>query len=213
MNGTHEFKAKRLKSSLNIKDFVSTLPKVPTLQSSLNLTIFPNKTQDHASTPVPDFILAIAKERAEKEKSKNAKRTKKQQVYYQEIDSSTSEEYDSDELCEIDQDEYQRHAPKNNQSEQQDLLIPLDDFFKTRLKPHQLEGVKFMWKQLYEERHGCLLSHSMGLGKTLQTIALLTTLYQKKYYSTDHSFPKVRKITCCVMLVRLRNMKPREIKY
>lgn len=39
-----------------------------------------------------------------------------------------------------------------------------------RLKPHQVEGIRFMWQQLVQtgENRGALLAHTMGLGKTLQ---------------------------------------------
>ncbi|KAI4727667.1 hypothetical protein E4T49_04539 [Aureobasidium sp. EXF-10728] len=49
-----------------------------------------------------------------------------------------------------------------------------------RLKPHQIEGVKFMWRELTapedEDGQGCLLAHTMGLGKTAQSLALLTAI-------------------------------------
>ena len=62
------------------------------------------------------------------------------------------------------------------------------------LKPHQWEGLEFVWDAIIsrparrdaeeddaEEEdgggvHGCILGHSMGLGKTLQSIALMHTL-------------------------------------
>ena len=52
------------------------------------------------------------------------------------------------------------------------------------LKPHQWEGVRFMWENLVDvffdfeggQQPGCVLAHSMGLGKTLQVLALLHTL-------------------------------------
>ena|SRR5438552_13332717 len=41
-----------------------------------------------------------------------------------------------------------------------------------RIKPHQVEGIKFMWRQVVygdeRSRQGCLLAHTMGLGKTMQ---------------------------------------------
>jgi hypothetical protein len=38
------------------------------------------------------------------------------------------------------------------------------------VKPHQLSGIQFMWRELIqnEKRDGCLLAHTMGLGKTMQ---------------------------------------------
>ncbi|KAG2500773.1 hypothetical protein HYH03_001535 [Edaphochlamys debaryana] len=52
-----------------------------------------------------------------------------------------------------------------------------------RLKGHQLEGLRFMWEclvdvhqkggDLADSAGGCILAHSMGLGKTLSTIALI----------------------------------------
>lgn len=38
------------------------------------------------------------------------------------------------------------------------------------VKPHQLAGIQFMWRELIqnEKRDGCLLAHTMGLGKTMQ---------------------------------------------
>lgn len=39
-----------------------------------------------------------------------------------------------------------------------------------RVKPHQLAGIQFMWREIIqnEKRDGCLLAHTMGLGKTMQ---------------------------------------------
>lgn len=38
------------------------------------------------------------------------------------------------------------------------------------VKPHQLAGIQFMWRELIQndKRDGCLLAHTMGLGKTMQ---------------------------------------------
>ncbi|RAL10023.1 putative SNF2 family helicase/ATPase [Aspergillus homomorphus CBS 101889] len=45
-------------------------------------------------------------------------------------------------------------------------------------KPHQLQGIQFMWRELIadETHQGCLLAHTMGLGKTMQVISLLVTI-------------------------------------
>ena len=45
-----------------------------------------------------------------------------------------------------------------------------------KMKSYQLEGAQFLWRELTsdpDEAQGCLLAHTMGLGKTMQSIALL----------------------------------------
>jgi SNF2 family DNA or RNA helicase len=39
----------------------------------------------------------------------------------------------------------------------------------------QVEGVKFMWGRIAGPKgeHGCILAHSMGLGKTLSVVTLI----------------------------------------
>lgn len=57
-------------------------------------------------------------------------------------------------------------------------VIYLDPHIGQRVKPHQLQGIQFMWRELIadEKPQGCLLAHTMGLGKTMQVISLLNTL-------------------------------------
>jgi transcriptional regulator ATRX len=63
--------------------------------------------------------------------------------------------------------------------------LRVDPKISRHLKPHQIEGIKFMWYNCYENLSmvkrghsgsGCILAHCMGLGKTLQVIALVHTL-------------------------------------
>ncbi|RAH64440.1 putative SNF2 family helicase/ATPase [Aspergillus aculeatinus CBS 121060] len=56
--------------------------------------------------------------------------------------------------------------------------IHLHQAIARRVKPHQLKGIQFMWRELIvdETHQGCLLAHTMGLGKTMQVISLLVTI-------------------------------------
>mgnify|MGYP001572117428 FL=1 len=51
------------------------------------------------------------------------------------------------------------------------------------LKYHQLEGIRFLWQRLNDDRlaslpsRGCILAHSMGLGKTGQVVCFLQLLF------------------------------------
>ncbi|QSZ30509.1 hypothetical protein DSL72_000063 [Monilinia vaccinii-corymbosi] len=51
--------------------------------------------------------------------------------------------------------------------------IYVDEEIGKRIKPHQLDGVRFIWNQITADgkaTQGCLLAHTMGLGKTMQTL-------------------------------------------
>ncbi|XP_068631359.1 transcriptional regulator ATRX homolog isoform X2 [Battus philenor] len=62
--------------------------------------------------------------------------------------------------------------------------IEVDRGLVKKLKPHQANGIKFMWDACFEsvkrikkdKGSGCILAHCMGLGKTLQVVSLTHTL-------------------------------------
>ncbi|CAG8900033.1 unnamed protein product [Penicillium egyptiacum] len=53
-----------------------------------------------------------------------------------------------------------------------DPVIQLDPYIGRLIQPHQLRGIQFMFREIVENKRpeGCLLAHTMGLGKTMQGI-------------------------------------------
>lgn len=93
---------------------------------------------------------------------------------------------------EDDKPEVDPYAPKNGvnlktvQLEEGDLLLHnnkkdhfayLDEFIAKQLQPHQVHGIKFLYSAINNLNgsniKGCILADMMGLGKTLQAIALI----------------------------------------
>ncbi|XP_035397698.1 transcriptional regulator ATRX isoform X4 [Cygnus atratus] len=68
--------------------------------------------------------------------------------------------------------------------ETKEPLVQVHRNIVTRLKPHQVDGVQFMWdcccesvkKTKTSPGSGCILAHCMGLGKTLQVVSFLHTV-------------------------------------
>eukprot|EP01083_Nonionella_stella_P268865 909211_1 len=65
-------------------------------------------------------------------------------------------------------------------SKEDDVAVVVDQFIGSKLRPHQSDGMKFMYECLMGHRNpgynGAILADEMGLGKTLQSIALIWTL-------------------------------------
>ncbi|KAL8694945.1 MAG: hypothetical protein Q9218_000516 [Villophora microphyllina] len=82
--------------------------------------------------------------------------------------------------------------------------VVVDPLLSRRLRPHQREGVSFLYECVMGLRdfdgRGAVLADEMGLGKTLQTIALLWTLL-KQHPSGEGSAIKKALIVCPATLI------------
>jgi len=83
--------------------------------------------------------------------------------------------------------------------------VVIDPRLAKVLRPHQVEGVKFLYRAttglIDPNANGCIMADEMGLGKTLQCIALMWTLLKQ---SPKAGKPEIQKavIACPSSLVR-----------
>ncbi|XP_072023954.1 LOW QUALITY PROTEIN: DNA repair and recombination protein RAD54-like [Amphiura filiformis] len=67
--------------------------------------------------------------------------------------------------------------------EKQQVHVVVDPVLAKVLRPHQREGVKFLWDcvtgRRIENSYGCIMADEMGLGKTLQCVTLMWTLLRQ----------------------------------
>ncbi|KAJ3907418.1 DNA repair protein, SNF2 family [Lentinula edodes] len=83
--------------------------------------------------------------------------------------------------------------------------VVIDPRLSKVLRPHQVEGVKFLYKcttgMMVDNQYGCIMADEMGLGKTLQCIALMWTLIKQSPYASKPSIEKCI-IACPSSLVK-----------
>jgi DNA repair and recombination RAD54-like protein len=83
--------------------------------------------------------------------------------------------------------------------------VVIDPKLTKVLRPHQIEGVKFLYKcttgMLVDNQYGCIMADEMGLGKTLQCIALLWTLLKQSPHPSRSTVDKCI-IACPSSLVK-----------
>ncbi|KAL7784118.1 P-loop containing nucleoside triphosphate hydrolase protein [Trichoderma ceciliae] len=83
--------------------------------------------------------------------------------------------------------------------------VVIDPKLAKCLRPHQIEGVKFMYKCVTglvdEKAHGCIMADEMGLGKTLQCIALMWTLLKQSSSAGKSTIQKAI-VVCPASLVK-----------
>ncbi|KAK4124123.1 hypothetical protein N657DRAFT_644320 [Parathielavia appendiculata] len=83
--------------------------------------------------------------------------------------------------------------------------VVIDPRLAKVLRPHQVEGVKFMYRcvtgMIDEKANGCIMADEMGLGKTLQCITLLWTLLKQSPEAGKTTIQKAI-VACPSSLVR-----------
>uniref|UniRef100_A0AAZ3RB11 RAD54 homolog B n=1 Tax=Oncorhynchus tshawytscha TaxID=74940 RepID=A0AAZ3RB11_ONCTS len=60
--------------------------------------------------------------------------------------------------------------------------VVVDPYLTTHLRPHQRDGLLFLYECVMGMRYGAILADEMGLGKTLQSVALTWTLLKQGPY-------------------------------
>lgn len=94
---------------------------------------------------------------------------------------------------------------KKVEGEHPRVPVVIDPKLAKVLRPHQIEGVKFMYQcvtgMIDAKAHGCIMADEMGLGKTLQCITLMWTLLKQ---SPDAGKSTIQKaiVACPSSLVR-----------
>jgi len=88
--------------------------------------------------------------------------------------------YEEDALVLYSPPELTAHEKLTVDLESQEVHVVVDPILGKILRPHQREGVKFLYDCVTGERikgsFGCIMADEMGLGKTLQCITLIWTL-------------------------------------
>ncbi|KAJ3315176.1 DNA-dependent ATPase protein rad54 [Boothiomyces sp. JEL0838] len=86
-----------------------------------------------------------------------------------------------------------------------EVEIVIDPVLGNVLRPHQIEGVKFLFDcttgRRSEDAFGCIMADEMGLGKTLQCITLLWTLLRQSEFPGKPTIEKAI-IACPSSLVK-----------
>ncbi|KAL8306626.1 hypothetical protein RB593_005506 [Gaeumannomyces tritici] len=94
---------------------------------------------------------------------------------------------------------------KKVEGEHPRVPVVIDPRLTKVLRPHQIEGVKFMYRcvtgMIDEKANGCIMADEMGLGKTLQCITLLWTLLKQSPEAGKSTIQKAI-VACPSSLVR-----------
>lgn len=103
----------------------------------------------------------------------------------------------------------EEHQRKYNRKGYPLVDVVINPILSETLRPHQVEGVKFLYEkvtgisEVSNDSKGAILADEMGLGKTLQTITLIETLLrQSPYYTSRPCFIEKAIVVCPLTLVK-----------
>ncbi|XP_014664891.1 PREDICTED: DNA repair and recombination protein RAD54B-like [Priapulus caudatus] len=92
-----------------------------------------------------------------------------------------------------------KHQKEYNKSGLPLVDVVVDPYLSVYLRPHQREGVTFLYECLMDMRDymgcGAILADHMGLGKTLQCISVIWTLYKQGVYGGKPSLKRILIVT------------------
>lgn len=117
---------------------------------------------------------------AAKEEAERRKRVLERQKLYNEIEEAMQKERKTDKVT---------RCILEFVGTSKEPLVEVDEALVSSMKPHQVDGVKFLYTNVIEcvdhvvkgkSGGGAILAHCMGLGKTFQTICFLHTLLTHK---------------------------------
>ncbi|KAK5580828.1 hypothetical protein RB653_000852 [Dictyostelium firmibasis] len=160
-----------------------------------------SSTSSSSSTPIRKLSKKLQKQQEEKEEEQQEQQPQKDQqninkTIKKEFKSHTSlEEQKSSKkiVCPHDpnsKDALIFYSPPQSQLDEDGnkvVHVVLDPYIGRHLRPHQRRGVKFLYDCVVGNSNdngytGAILADQMGLGKTLQTLALLWTLLKQSPY-------------------------------
>lgn len=137
-------------------------------------------------------------------------------VQLEDVDNDSLADIENQDPNQVVEEEKQHPAPDApppppplvlwESEEQENLRVVVPEIVGKFLRPHQREGVQFMFECVARLRgfdgEGCILADDMGLGKTLQSITLMYTLM--KCSMTLDNKPMIRRaiVVCPTSLVK-----------
>lgn len=112
-------------------------------------------------------------------------------------------------LTDVEEPLFMPDLPKSIDVSEKHRQVVVDPSISSKLRPHQREGVKFLYSCLMglksPDTRGAILADEMGLGKTLQTIALIWTLLRQSPIVGQK--PTISKVLICCPVSLVNNWK------